>query len=155
MRKPFILSESREGKSKTKVLLLETDEPHRLYIQNNRDWSQVVMFWTNSVSPSYSWDLSHLLFILSELSVFICRSVPKSWICKGELKAKRCLCLDFLGAQSCQAGAYKRKGHDAFLVLFPGLWGGRWGPRVPSAKLLYPTPPFVNIPPRPVLLSQE
>lgn len=44
MRKPFILSESGEGKTKTKVLLLETDEPHRLYIQKNTDCSQAVMF---------------------------------------------------------------------------------------------------------------
>lgn len=52
-------------------------------------------------------------------------------------------------------GAWKSEGPDAFLAMFLGQWVGGWGPWVPSAKRWNPSPPFVNVPPRQVLLSQE
>lgn len=147
MRKPFILSESVEAKrSKTKFLSWKKrghiDYTFRI-IQTKAKLlcSKAILFRRLQLG-------SLPLFILSYLSVFIHPSVPKSWICKGKLEAKRCLLPNFLGHSPVKKLPIKEKAVWCLLGNVPGIVS-RW---VPSVKPLSPSPPFVNILPAQLLL---
>ena len=108
MRKLFILDESvEEKKSKTKFLSWKKrghiDYTFRI-IQTKAKLLcfKAILFRRLQLE-------SHPLFILSYLSVFICPSMPKSWICKGKLEAKRRLFPDFLGHSPVKKVTVKEK----------------------------------------------